>query len=101
MIPVSIGFVSAGLLLLTMGFLIRKGVTWLIAGYDPSQVRDEKGLAKWAGSCFMAMGAIGILAGGLVYLLPPDYTFIPVIVFAVAIPAGAITSVIGLQRFVK
>jgi hypothetical protein len=101
MLTVSLGFVSGGLLLLSMGLLIRKGMTWLIAGYDPSQVRDEKGLAKWAGSVFMGMGAIGILAGGLIYLLPPDYALIPVLVFAVGIPAGAITLVIGVQRFVK
>jgi hypothetical protein len=101
MLAVSIGFVSGGLLLLILGLLIRRGVTWLIAGYDPSQVRDEKGLAKWAGSCFLLMGAVGALAGVLVYVLPPDYVFIPVILYVVTVVSGATSIVVGSQRFVK
>ena len=42
MIAVAIGFASTGLLLLTLGLLIRKGRTWLIAGYDPSRVREVR-----------------------------------------------------------
>ncbi len=101
MIGVVIGFSSAGLLLLTLGLLIRKGMTQLIAGYDPSLVRDEQGLARWAGSGFMVLGAIALLCGSLMYLLPEEYASIPVIAFVVCIPAGAITLVVGMQRFVK
>jgi hypothetical protein len=101
MIAVAIGFASAGLLLLTLGLLIRKGRTWLIAGYDPSRVRDEKGLASWAGKCVMSIGAVGLLAGGLVYALPEAYAFIPVIAYFAAIVGGVITAVIGTQRFMK
>jgi hypothetical protein len=101
MLPVSIGFVSAGLLLLTLGFLIRKGKTWLIAGYDPRLVRDEKGLANWFGSVLMTMAAIAILAGGLIAVVPEAYVAIPVIVFAVTIPAGVITLLSGVRKFVK
>lgn len=101
MLIVSIGFISGSLLLLTLGFLIKKGMTWLIAGYDPSRVRDEKGLANWVGLGIMTMGAVGILAGVLVYVLPPEYTFLPVILFAVTMPTGAITILCGLRRFVN
>jgi hypothetical protein len=101
MLPVSIGFAAGGLLLLTLGFLIRKGVTWLIAGYDRTLVRDEKGLAKWAGSGLMILGAIGILAGGSIAILPEEYVFIPAIVYGISGPVAAITLVIGSQRFVK
>jgi hypothetical protein len=101
MLAVSIGFVSGGLLLLLIGVLVRRGVTWLIAGYDPSQVRDEKGLARWAGSCFIVMGTIATLAGVLVGVLPPEFAFIPGILFFVAATGGALAVVIGSQRFVK
>ena len=56
MAAVSIGFASTGLLLLTLGLLIRRGMTWLIAGYDPSRVTDERGLANWSGACLLSMG---------------------------------------------
>src|SRR5262249_62427903 len=91
MLPVSIGFVSAGLLLLIMGVLIRRGATWLIAGYDPSQVRDEKGLARWGGAGLLAAGGVEALAGGLVYVLPPGYALIPVILLFLSTAIGGVT----------
>jgi hypothetical protein len=84
-----------------MGLLIKKGMTRLIAGYDPSRVHDEKGLASWVGACFMIMGAAGVLAGTLMYLLPSGYAFVPVIVYAIVVPVGAITAVVGAQRYAK
>jgi hypothetical protein len=101
MIGVTIGFVSAGLLLLTMGLLIRSGMTWLIAGYDAKLVRDEKGLARWVGSLLMGMGAVAALAGGLFAVLPEEYLFVPLILYIIAIPGGVITILCGLRRFVK
>src|SRR5262245_37202492 len=101
MTPVAIGFASTGLLILTMGFFIRRGATWLIAGYDPDQVRDEKGLARWFGLRFMIMGMIGILAGISIYVLPPDYFFGPVIAYVVGILGGVIVLLSGVHRFVK
>jgi hypothetical protein len=101
MMSVAIGFVSGGLLLLTLGLFIKKGMTFLIAGYDANLVADEKGLANWVGACFLVMGSIGILAGSLVYVLPEEYVFAPVIAFSIAIPTCAITTVVGLQRFTK
>src|SRR5262245_36000263 len=66
-----LGFVLVNLVVLSMGFLIRnKGMTWLIAGYDASQVRDEKGLARWAGTGVMAVGAVGLVIGGVIAVLP-------------------------------
>jgi len=42
-----------------------------MAGYDPNQVRDEKGLAKWVGLVLLPLG-FGLLVGGLIYLLPSE-----------------------------
>src|SRR5262245_58972084 len=52
-----------------------------MAGYDPNQVRDEKGPAKWVGSGLPRLG-FGLLVGGLIYLLPSDSAFLPAIVLA-------------------
>src|SRR5262245_8215967 len=98
---VSIVFVSVYLVVLSMGFFIRnKGMTWLIAGYDASLVRDEEGLARWVGSGVMGIGAAGILAGALIYVLSD---FAPFLVLAsVAVTLGVtITLVIGARRFLK
>ena len=100
MIAVVIGFASGGVLLLTMGLFIRKGVTWLIAGYDADQVRDEKGLARWVGSGLMAIGAVGVSAGAFIFVLP-EYIVIPVLLYPVAVLGGVITILCGIQRFVK
>ena len=100
MLPVAIGFASGGLLLLTLGLLIRKGKTWLIAGYDATLVKDEKGLARWAGSWLMTMGTVAILSGASIFAFP-DYFFIPLAIYLIAIPSGALTIVIGAQKYTK
>jgi hypothetical protein len=101
MVVVSIVFVLVNLAVLFIGFLIRyRGMTWLIAGYDASRVRDEKGLAGWVGPGVMGIGAVGILVGGLIYALP-DYTHILVIVFVVVAIGGVVTLMSGVGRFLK
>ena len=102
MIAASIGFVLVNLALLAMGFLIRnKGMTWLIAGYDASRVRDEKGLAGWVGSGLMVIGASGFLAGALIPLLPDYFFFVLVIAFVVVVVGGGIRLLCGMHKFVK
>ena len=97
---VSFVYVSAGLVVLLIGFLISKGMTWLIAGYDPSRVRDEKGLARWVGSGVMGIGHAGVLVGGLSYLLP-GLGLLWVIAFVAVTLGGPIALVLGGRRFMK
>ena len=101
MLAVAIGFSSGGLLLLVLGLLIRRGKTWLIAGYDPSLVADERGLARWFGSRMMALGVAVLLAGVGVAVVPEDYVNVPIILYFVAVFAGAVTLVVGAQRFTR
>jgi hypothetical protein len=101
---VSFVYVSVGLVVLLIGFLISKGMTGLIAGYvagyDPSRVRDEKGLARWVGSGVMGIGHAGVLVGGLSYLLP-GLGLLWVIAFVAVALGGLIALVLGERRFLK
>jgi hypothetical protein len=96
----AIVYVVVNLVVLTMGLLIRSGMTWLIAGYDASLIRDEKGLARYAGSNIMGIGVAGILAGILMYLLP-DYAVVFVLAFPLLVIVMTIRLLIGIQRFTK
>ena len=101
MLAVALGFAAGGLLLFVLGLLIRRGMTWLIAGYDPRLVADERGLARWFGSRLMPLGGAGLLAGAAVAVVPEDYIVVPILLNSVAILGGVITLVIGAQRFTR
>jgi hypothetical protein len=59
MIVLSIIMGFVGLLLLLFGYLIRvQSMATLIAGYDPKQVKDQKGLTNFVGGHVMLMGAV-------------------------------------------
>jgi hypothetical protein len=100
LIAVPIVFIVVYLLVLSTGFLIRQGVTSLIAGYDASQVRDEKGLARWAGSGVMGIGVIGLGCAASMFAFP-DAMFIFVIAATVVSVVGAVALVATARRFLK
>jgi hypothetical protein len=97
-VPLIFGVVY--ILVLSMGFLIRNGVTSLIAGYDASQVRDEKGLARWVGSGVMGIGVVGLVCAASMFAFP-DSLFILVIAATVVSVVGAICLVATARRFLK
>jgi len=100
LIAVPVVFIVVYLLILCLGFLISKGKTWLIAGYDASQVRDEKGLARWVGSGVMGIGVNGLVCAVLMFALP-DAMLIFVIVATVVTLAGVVTLMVWGRRFLK
>lgn len=101
MITVAIGFVSAGMLLATFGELIRRGETWLIAGYDPERISDELGLAKFCGSGILLMGAASGFVGGLAATLPENVCLVAVLLFVASVFGGTLLLYFGARRFVK
>src|SRR5690349_7799620 len=101
MITVAIGFVLAGTLLATLGEFIRRGETWLIAGYNPERISDEHGLAEFCGSGILLMGATSAFAGGLAATLPENLGLIAVLLFALSILGGTLLLFVGSRRFVK
>jgi hypothetical protein len=100
LIAVPVVFIVVYLLVLFMGLLIRRGMTWLIAGYDASQVRDEKGLARWVGSGVMGIGVIGLVCAAAMFVFP-DAMLSFVIVSLVVTLGGVITLAGGGRRFFK
>ena len=100
MVAVPAVFLAVYLLVLAMGFLIRRGMTWLIAGYDAAQVRDEKGLARWVGSGVMGIGVNGLVFAGLMVAFP-EATPIFVIAATVVTVVSAATLVITARHFLK
>jgi hypothetical protein len=96
---VAIPFIAANVVVLTMGILIRRGMTWLIAGYKNHHVRDEEGLARWVGSGVIGIGATGILAGILMAALPERHEPFVVIGFVVVAIGGAVTLVSRLHKY--
>ena len=100
LIALPVVFAAVYLLVLSMGFLIWRGKTWLIAGYDASLVRDEKGLARWVGFGVMGIGVNGLVFAGLMVALPEA---MPVFVIAATFVTlgSAATLVITARRFLK
>jgi hypothetical protein len=99
-IAVPVVFLVVYLLVLSLGLLIRKGMTWLIAGYDASQVRDEQGLARWVGSGVVGIGIIGLLCAASMVAFPDAMLLFVLVATAVAL-GGAVTLVAGARRFLK
>ena len=59
---IKIIFALIGLLCIIFSYLIGiKGKTTLIAGYDPSKVKDEKGLSRFIGILTFILGLFTIL----------------------------------------
>lgn len=101
MITVAVGFILAGWLVATSGELIRRGETWLIAGYNPAHVSDEPGLASFCGTGFLLMGAVAAFAGGLAATLPENLGVMAVLLFAANTIGGTLLLFVGSRRFVK
>jgi hypothetical protein len=51
---------------LLLGYRIRRGDVWLVAGYRPDRVRDPAALARAAGGATLALGVVLLAAAGLV-----------------------------------
>src|SRR5262245_36576805 len=100
LIAVPVVFVVVYFLVLSAGLLIRRGMTWLIAGYDSSQVRDEKGLARWVGSGVIGIGAAGLACAAGMFALP-DAMLLFVVGANLVTLAGTVTLVAGARRFLK
>lgn len=59
-----------GLLLLLFGYLIKyQSMATLIAGYDPKQVKEKRGLTNFVGGHVLIMGAVFCAYALLVLLL--------------------------------
>jgi hypothetical protein len=99
-IIVPIVFIVVYLLVLSMGILVRSGKTWLIAGYDASQVRDEKGLTRWVGWGVMGIGISGLIGAALMFAFP-DVMVIFVLAANVMTLGGVATLVLTSRRFFK
>lgn len=56
-----------------VGVLIREFETLeLIAGYDPEQVTDDEGLARFIGTAALVLAGLTALVGGLELVRPGD-----------------------------
>lgn len=111
MTQISIGTVAfaaifglCAVLLALGGYLIRgRGMLGLLAGYDPRQVADPEGLARFAGTILYQMAAatlivpvlITVLSGArVVWLVAP-------IGYSVVILFMCVRLIIGARRYMK
>ena len=95
-IIIKVTFALVGLLCIVLSYLIGvKGKTSLIAGYDPSKVKDEKGLSRFFGIMTFILGLFTVLfpfvygpekAKPLIWLL---YLVVPVIVITLVMIFGS------------
>ncbi|SEW12623.1 DUF3784 domain-containing protein [Natrinema salifodinae] len=60
---------SSGIFTVALGYQIRyRGMVRLVAGYDPEEVVDGTGLARFVGGLLIAVGAVTAAIGVLDYL---------------------------------
>lgn len=94
-------FILIHLLLLYLGYQIKvQQRTWLIAGYAPERVRDERGLANWVGTGILLLASFGV-GIGLLFALVPEYTLALVFLYAAVTLTGCLPLVVGCRRYTK
>ncbi len=89
------------LLLLLVGYLIgvRKQFN-LIAGFDPAQIKDADGFAKWVGNGLLALGAVDLIISILTFVLTLQTRWFAILIAVVnVVAAGVLVS--RLRRFLK
>ncbi|MEZ0611666.1 DUF3784 domain-containing protein [Fibrella sp. WM1] len=92
-----------GILFVLMGFLIRKfKLANVIAGYDPSLVKERAGLATWIGNCAMATGLSALIIALLnhLFLSAKSETF-SYIAFMVLSMVSGVVALAGSQKYSK
>jgi hypothetical protein len=63
-VPVDLGWVVAGLLLLTLGYLIRgRGWSFLVAGYDDAAAIPEDVVTSAVGNLALRVGILSLVVG--------------------------------------
>ncbi|GAB2763264.1 hypothetical protein GCM10027275_00310 [Rhabdobacter roseus] len=102
------GLIIFGLIALVLAgvgtFIWTKEATYLLANFpkDPAQIRDRKGLARWAGTFLWVLAGVFLLEGYLVWKFhQTKYELVPLVVL---IPVVSLVTVIFLvlgQRFVN
>lgn len=66
----AVSMTSTGLVTLLLGYLIKaRRMAGLIAGYDPRQVKDARGLTDWVGLNVSLIGGLVVLYGFVPMLL--------------------------------
>lgn len=94
-------FVFIGLLLCFLGaYIWRNEAIWLLSNFSEENTNDKKGLAKWAGKWILAMGALGIINGLLIYFWKEEEGVF-VAIFAVGTLVMCVFYLVGGQKYVK
>lgn len=96
-------FLFIGILLAFLGIYIwQKEAIWLLSNFSENTTADKKGLARWAGKWFLAMGALSIVTfiGPAVWQNERAEGFF-VGIFIVGILTMTILYLIGGQKYVK
>jgi hypothetical protein len=57
--------VAAAAVVLLLGYRIRRGDVWLVAGYRPDRVRDPAALARTAGGAALGLGVVLLAAAAI------------------------------------
>lgn len=92
-----------GTLFVLMGFLIIKfKLANLIAGYDPSLVKNSAGLASWMGKCAIGTGlsALGIAVLNYLFLSAKSDMF-SFVAFMVLSMISGVVALAGAQKYYK
>ncbi len=92
-------FTLVGLLCVVLSYLIGvKGKTTLIAGYDPSKVKDEKGLSRFFGILTFIIGLFTILYP-FAYRPDGERPLIWLLYFAVPVIVITLVMIFGSTRY--
>ncbi|WP_247237696.1 DUF3784 domain-containing protein [Telluribacter sp. SYSU D00476] len=98
-------FGAIALLLVGLGIYIwKKEATYLLANFprDPQQIRDRKGLARWAGLFLIILAGVLLLEGVLLWQLKDSrYELVPVVVMIPAVSLLTVLFLIGGQRYIE
>lgn len=92
--------IIAALPLFAIGWFFRSGKgLYLLAGVDPSKVRDKAGLAAHVGNTLLRLGVLQVAFGVAFALLPETALQIVTLVFVALVSALVVHLVFGLSRF--
>lgn len=93
------------LLLVGLGIYIwKKEATYLLANFpkDPQQIRDRKGLSRWAGLYLIILAGILMLERVLLWQLADSrYEMVPVVVMIPTVSLLTVLFLVGGQRYIE